>query len=133
MWVFSANTFPQFVTASRIYSAPISYRRGPRHCEDALVLYRKLELQSLPFVVGVNVDSSRNRREAEILVGDALQRVLRGAVTKQLITFNDMQTLGVWRAVQIEHGKGPVGLDPHRVYHQRSALVVAYRIPIPGP
>src|SRR5258708_24514349 len=98
MWVFSANTFPQFVTASRIYSAPISYRRGPRHCEDALVLYRKLELQSLPFVVGVNVDSSRNRREAEILVGERLQRVFRRVVTQQPITLKDMQSLGLWRA-----------------------------------
>jgi hypothetical protein len=26
--------------------------------------------------------------------------------------FNDMQSLGVWRAVQIEDGNLPVGLDP---------------------
>src|SRR5258707_3419436 len=129
MWVSSANPFQKFVSALRIYSTPISYGRRPGGSEDALVLCRKPELQSLPFVVGVNVDSNRNRREAEILVGDALQRVFRGVVIKQPITFNDMQSLGVWRAVQIEHGKGPVGLDPHRVYHQRVALVVADRIP----
>src|SRR5258707_1991890 len=125
MWVFSANTFQQFVSALRIYSTPISYGRRPGGSEDALVLYRKPELQSLPFVVGVNVDSNRNRREAEILVGDALQRVFRGVVIKQPVTFNDVQ------AVQIEHGNRPIGLDPHRVYHQRVALVVADRIPIP--
>src|SRR5260370_42066106 len=85
MWVFGANAFSPFISASRIYSTPISYGRRPGHCEDTLVLYRKLELQPLAVVVGVGVHSDRIWRKAEILVGDALQCVFGGVVIKQPI------------------------------------------------
>src|SRR5215470_18316732 len=83
MWVFSTNTFPQFVAALRIYSTPISDGRRPGGSEDALVLYGKLELEPLSLVVGVNVHSNRNGREAEILGGDPLQRLFRGIIVEQ--------------------------------------------------
>src|SRR5215831_3272684 len=85
MWVFGAGTFQPFISASRIYPTPISYGCGPGHSEDTLVLYRKLELQPLALVVGVDVHSDRIGQKAEIFVGDALQCVFRGVVVKQPI------------------------------------------------
>ena len=44
MWVFGADAFQPFVSASRIYSTPISYRRGPPSENDirACVTKRKI-------------------------------------------------------------------------------------------
>src|SRR6516165_5838689 len=119
--VFGADIFRPFAQG-----APISYDRRPRHSEDAFILDRKLELQSFALIVGV--DSPLGH--AAILFFTSFLRFFRGFEIKQTITLHHMQSLGVRRAETVDHRKRP-DLDPHGVYYQRVAFVMADGISIP--
>ncbi len=55
----------------------------------------------------------------------------RGLIVKQPVTLHQVESLGVRRAVPVEHGKW-ADLDPHGVYHQLVAFIVTDGIAIPG-
>jgi hypothetical protein len=59
------------------------------------------------------------------------EAVFRHVVIHQAIAFNDVQSFGVWRAVQIQHGKWPRLLS-HGVDDEGVAFVMTYRIAVPG-
>ena len=57
--------------------------------------------------------------------------LFRGLVIKQPISFDDMQSLRVRRAIPIDHGKRP-DLNAHGVDDQRVVFVMAHGIAVPG-
>ena len=94
-WMFSAHTF----SAHAAGSPPlISHGRGPRRREDAFILDGEFELQVLARVFG----SPSTGRLMFLRV--AIEPLFRGFGIKQPIAFDDMQSLGVRRAVPIDHG-----------------------------
>ena len=66
-----------------------------------------------------------------ILVCVPFHAFFRGVVIEKPISFDDVQSRGVWRAKPVDHGKGP-DLEPHCVYYQRVPFIVAHGIPVPG-
>src|SRR5258708_30179805 len=119
--VFGANSFRPVGEA-----APVSHGRGPRRREDAFVLDRELELQILAHMVRVPDPLGEL-----IFLCVSFQPLFRGFVIKQPISFDHVQSLCVWRAIPVDHGKRP-DLDPDGVYYQRVAFIAAHGIAVPG-
>src|SRR5258708_1633029 len=69
-------------------------------------------------------------RYVSVLFGMTCNWFVRGFVMQQPMSFDDVQSRGLRRAEPVDHGKGP-DFDPHRVYDQRVAFVMADGIPIP--
>src|SRR6266853_4422339 len=128
MRVFGADDFPPLGRQS----ASIRDCCRPRHREDSFILDREMKLKALALVPGIGCPTFGGSRQTEILLCTAFLRLFRDFVINQPITFHHVQSLGVRRAIHINHGKRSVGLNPNGVYHQSIALVVAHGIPIPG-
>src|SRR5215813_10878489 len=91
-----------------------------------------MKLKALALVPGIGCPTFGSSLQTEILLCTTFLRLFRDFVINQPITFHHMQSLAVRRAIDINHGKRSVGLDPNGVYHQSVALVVAHGVAMPG-
>src|SRR5262252_4566664 len=117
--VFRADDFGPVVGA-----APISDGPGPRCREYAVIVDREVDLQVL-------AGRSRRPHRAPVLLCVARQAFLGFFEVDQPIALHHMQLLSERCAEQVDHRVLTVGPRAHGIDHQRVALVVADRIPIP--
>src|SRR5439155_7487760 len=120
IWVYGADSYHHFARR-----APVRHGRGPGRGEHIRVLDRESELQVLAPVIGVHIPWLG----AEILFSVPFQSFFRNFVINQPISLDDVQSFGLRRAVPVDHGKGAYP-DPHGVYDQRAAFVMADGIPV---
>src|SRR5215510_4597540 len=105
-------------------------RPGSRKC--ALILNCELELQVLASVIGVEVKWLSTGREPKILFRIPVQCFLRYFVVNKPIAFHDMQSLGMRRAVHVDHSERSISFDSNGVDHQGIPFVTADGMSPPG-
>src|SRR5215468_2494909 len=128
MRIFGADSFRPFARKRYPQTGSIDHGRRPWHREGAFILDRELELQVIGPGVQIGDHSGVISHEAGILFRASLQCFLRGFVVDEPITFDYVQSLRVWSAELIDHGKW-ARLDSDGVDHQYIALIMAEESP----
>src|SRR5215510_1256406 len=105
-------------------------RPGSRKC--ALILNCELELQVLASVIGVEVKWLNTGREPKILFRIPFQGFFRQLIVNKPIAFHDMQSLGMRRAVHVDHSERSISFDSNGVDHQGIPFVTADGMSAPG-